>query len=280
MSQHVDVSIEKGEFLSVAVASMQVGPLERDYLAVHLKFPFMWQGRRKSQEDAHVVALDIHPSFSVVGVFDGLALSSLKLFIVRRSVISVLCVHLLVSHGGDTCANFLAENLAPALSRAVTQDSIHAFEEASLDALMLELDHRFLKNHSKEEVGATCCFAAITTKEEGVAHIVVGNVGDSRAMLIRKTGELVQLSEDHKPSNYGESMRILGANGFVKNNRLRAIHNFIGNFITAMCWKAMHKQRIIIGFCHKSSIHLIVFEQYHALSGIFVTHRHPSVGIY
>merc|ERR1712070_172117 len=47
-------------------------------------------------------------------------------------------------------------------------------------------------------------------------RIICANSGDSRAMLSR-AGESVDLSEDHKPDNPGETARIEKAGGFVKD---------------------------------------------------------------
>ncbi|CAG8817874.1 4791_t:CDS:2, partial [Racocetra fulgida] len=46
-----------------------------------------------------------------------------------------------------------------------------------------------------------------------------GNAGDSRAVL-SVDGYAIQMSDDHKPVNQGEAMRIQRAGGFVEFGRV------------------------------------------------------------
>lgn len=72
--------------------------------------------------------------------------------------------------------------------------------------------------------GCTACSAIITATE-----IIVGNAGDSRAVLARKiSGErynAVEMSVDHKPELAEERQRIEKAGGFVEDNRVKGILN-------------------------------------------------------
>lgn len=54
-----------------------------------------------------------------------------------------------------------------------------------------------------------------------------GNVGDSRAIASVK-GKVQQLSYDHKPSNEGETKRIIAAGGWVEFNRVNGM--FVPHF--------------------------------------------------
>jgi len=59
------------------------------------------------------------------------------------------------------------------------------------------------------------------------------NAGDSRAVLARKGGEAVDMSEDHKPTNEGERKRIVNAGGFVSEGRVNgslALSRALGDF--------------------------------------------------
>jgi serine/threonine protein phosphatase PrpC len=51
---------------------------------------------------------------------------------------------------------------------------------------------------------------------EGVFTVVVGNVGDSRCLLGRASGEWTAMSQDHKPRNPAEHHRIYAAGGHVE----------------------------------------------------------------
>ena len=59
-------------------------------------------------------------------------------------------------------------------------------------------------------------------------EIIVGNAGDSRAVLAKKVNGLykaIELSEDHKPELARERARIEKAGGFVEDNRVNGILN-------------------------------------------------------
>jgi serine/threonine protein phosphatase PrpC len=72
--------------------------------------------------------------------------------------------------------------------------------------------------------GCTACSAIITPTD-----IIVGNSGDSRAVLARKaaTGKFtaVEMSVDHKPDLAEEKQRIERAGGFVEDNRVKGVLN-------------------------------------------------------
>ena len=74
--------------------------------------------------------------------------------------------------------------------------------------------------------GCTACSAIITPTE-----IIVGNSGDSRAVLARKSSstggkfQSVEMSVDHKPELPEERNRIERAGGFVEDNRVKGVLN-------------------------------------------------------
>lgn len=80
---------------------------------------------------------------------------------------------------------------------------------------------------STEEIayaaGCTACSAIITPTE-----IIVGNSGDSRAVLAKKSGDkytALEMSVDHKPDLPTEKSRIERAGGFVEDNRVKGVLN-------------------------------------------------------
>lgn len=78
-----------------------------------------------------------------------------------------------------------------------------------------------------ERSGSTCVVVLITP-----THIMCANAGDSRAIL-RRGGEALPLSFDHKPSNLPELERIGTAGGFVKSKRVDgdlAVSRGLGDF--------------------------------------------------
>lgn len=53
--------------------------------------------------------------------------------------------------------------------------------------------------------------------------VFCANSGDSRAILVLKSGKIVELSEDHKPENENELKRIKAGGGFVEDGRVQGI---------------------------------------------------------
>jgi len=135
------------------------------------------QGWRTSMEDRHLYCH--FASSSVFSVFDG--------------------------HGGDSVAIFVAKTLPHILPGL---RDCYPFETA-LRLAYEQLDHKMKLAHPKaRDEGCT----AITVAIEGT-HLVCANVGDSRAFLVKKNGEVWDLSADHKPNDKLELDRILAAGG-------------------------------------------------------------------
>lgn len=64
-------------------------------------------------------------------------------------------------------------------------------------------------------------------------NIIVGNVGDSRALLGRRDGTFKEMSFDHKPDLPKETDRIIQCGGNVTNNRVNgglAVSRALGDF--------------------------------------------------
>lgn len=88
----------------------------------------------------------------------------------------------------------------------------------------------FLRDSTLEnkEHGSTCIFAVFwpnhdiseTDESKKSWSVLVSNVGDSRAMILRKDGTCVSLSRDHKPEDPVEEARIIRAGGTQSQNRV------------------------------------------------------------
>jgi serine/threonine protein phosphatase PrpC len=66
--------------------------------------------------------------------------------------------------------------------------------------------------------GCTSCVCLVTPDT-----IYCSNSGDSRAILVSKSGKVTELSHDHKPDDMGEMQRIKAAGGFVDDGRVQGI---------------------------------------------------------
>ncbi|ORX90082.1 PP2C-domain-containing protein [Basidiobolus meristosporus CBS 931.73] len=161
------------------------------------------QGWRITMEDAHscLLSLDAHPDVSFFAVFDG--------------------------HGGQSAAKYCGKNLHKKIAENGFQNGDYklAIKHGYLDIDEdLRKDVEFLHDPS----GCTAVSATISPDNK----IYVGNAGDSRAVM-SINGEAKALSFDHKPTNQGESARIINAGGFVEFGRVNgnlALSRAIGDF--------------------------------------------------
>jgi len=164
------------------------------------------QGWRISMEDAHATVLELDEgqanSNTFFAVYDG--------------------------HGGGTVAKFAGQNVH---KRLVTEEAYQQkqYKEALKRAFM-GTDEDLLANptHARDPSGCTAVAALITPDGE----IYVANAGDSRSVIGVK-GEVKDLSQDHKPTNFVEKERIQGAGGYVEYGRVNgnlALSRAIGDF--------------------------------------------------
>ena len=66
--------------------------------------------------------------------------------------------------------------------------------------------------------GCTSCVCLVTKDS-----VYCSNSGDSRAIIVSKSGKVTELSYDHKPDNDGEMRRIKAAGGYVEDGRVQGI---------------------------------------------------------
>mmetsp|Transcript_100046 Transcript_100046/g.188317 ORF Transcript_100046/g.188317 Transcript_100046/m.188317 type:complete len:722 (-) Transcript_100046:152-2317(-) len=150
-------------------------------------------GWRPGMEDAHVVV--VRDTWGFFGVFDG--------------------------HGGQQCSAFVASRLTEELTNKPMPE-----DDAALKSLMLRIDKEFLD--TEQPSGSTGTFAIVqppdaTEAGEKRVRLRVGNIGDSRVLLGRADGTIVEgpgtdggLTTDHKPDNETERERIYRTGGTVE----------------------------------------------------------------
>jgi protein phosphatase len=149
------------------------------------------QGWRESMEDAHTIELqlDKHKDTAFFGVFDG--------------------------HCGKLASKFCSENMHKYI------DSINdEITQQNITDKIFELDKSFMDSNLVED-GTTAIFSLVRPGQNGMKEVIVGNIGDSRAVLGQASKTALGLSEDHKPNNAIEQKRIEKAGGFVSLNRVR-----------------------------------------------------------
>ncbi|GAA6020584.1 hypothetical protein JCM10207_008676 [Rhodosporidiobolus poonsookiae] len=131
-------------------------------------------------------------------------------------------------HGGSTVAKFAGDTVH---HRLAANESFKKRDfEASLKRAYLETDEDLRANPDFRGDPSGCtAVSAIVTPE---LNIICANAGDSRAVM-SVGGEAKPLSFDHKPTNQGETSRIVAAGGFVEFGRVNgnlALSRAMGDF--------------------------------------------------
>eukprot|EP00930_Biecheleria_cincta_P056261 TRINITY_DN42410_c0_g1_i1.p1 TRINITY_DN42410_c0_g1~~TRINITY_DN42410_c0_g1_i1.p1 ORF type:complete len:544 (-),score=147.14 TRINITY_DN42410_c0_g1_i1:251-1810(-) len=149
-----------------------------------------YNGWRNDMEDAHLIY--IRDDVAVFGVYDG--------------------------HGGKDCSKFAARRLNEELEK----DGIPKDDDA-WEKLFIKVDQEFLDSDMSSGSTATMCVVRKPDKAGGKHKLHVINAGDSRVLLGKADGSIVDgggtdkgLTRDHKPEDPEETKRIEKAGGRVE----------------------------------------------------------------
>ncbi|CAK9111981.1 unnamed protein product [Durusdinium trenchii] len=166
-----------------------------------------WQGGKETNEDRFVLNIELLSS-------DGLSIPGIMV---------------LDGHSGSRCVDHLTERL-PAVLQARLASKIGLTDENLREAVVeacAMVDEEFLTWARQQEAmdGSTLLLALLyeLASQPGRTRLLVANVGDSRAILCRATGnanaqgslQVFRLSEDHKPNREDERQRIESLGGMV-----------------------------------------------------------------
>eukprot|EP00472_Partenskyella_glossopodia_P014818 CAMPEP_0197516030 /NCGR_PEP_ID=MMETSP1318-20131121/946_1 /TAXON_ID=552666 /ORGANISM="Partenskyella glossopodia, Strain RCC365" /LENGTH=346 /DNA_ID=CAMNT_0043064535 /DNA_START=86 /DNA_END=1126 /DNA_ORIENTATION=- len=178
-------------------------------------------------EDAKSLSLSLsekHPDLSLFGVYDG--------------------------HAGEETSKYLEKVLPTKLG-----DLDYPTRKSEIVDAMLEIDEEVLNNPDTRSHGSTCVYALVRPRpspeagEEREYEVTIANIGDSRAVLLRKDGRWKLLTRDHKPSLAEERSRIEMAEGKVENDRVDgqlALSRAIGDWNYKLNGKLKpHQQKVI-----------------------------------
>jgi len=140
------------------------------------------QGLRPNFEDCHV----LDQKLGICGVFDG--------------------------HLGDEAAAFCAERLPRHISTAHDDDGLRQAFALCDSELMAALPKEC-------EAGTTATVAKMQPNgREDCIIVTVANLGDSRALLWRKSSDTIEHTRDHRPDDKSERDRITAAGGEVNED--------------------------------------------------------------
>ena len=151
-------------------------------------------------------------------------------------------------HGGGECSEYLADVLADYVREGIlkrgddvlealeeirngpergfrfNEEEFHGRAESSplssvvrgvLKDSFLKCDADFINDPECPSAGSTCASFLMMGN-----HLFAANVGDSRVVLCRGSGVVIEMTSDHKPTRADEAARIKKAGGFVLHRRV------------------------------------------------------------
>ncbi|KAG8191961.1 hypothetical protein JTE90_002235 [Oedothorax gibbosus] len=214
----IHLSGNMGQTLSEPVTAKETSSCANEFVKVGAS---CMQGWRINMEDAHTHLLSLAEDKEAMffAVYDG--------------------------HGGAKVAEYAGINLH---KKIVSHSSYKKGDIVdAMKSSFLEVDSDMLKDENmKDELAGTT--AVVVLIKNG--KIYCGNVGDSRSVA-SVAGAVQQLSFDHKPSNEGETKRIVAAGGWVEFNRVNgnlALSRALGDFVFKKNEKKPPEEQIVTAY--------------------------------
>jgi len=179
------------------------------------------QGWRISMEDAHthILSMKEDKDAAFFAVFDG--------------------------HGGSSVAHYGGEHLHKDIFDSDLYRQGKYTDAIQKGFLACDENMQFDDSVKDETAGAAAVSVLIKDKK-----MYCGNCGDSRAIAC-VSGVAQELSYDHKPSNEGESRRIVSAGGWVEFNRVNgnlALSRALGDYAFKRNSKKPAEEQIVTAF--------------------------------
>ena len=117
-------------------------------------------------------------------------------------------------HGGHGCAEFLRDNLHNIIAN---QPTFPEDPEKALFNGFIEAEETFMRQNQQQvrDKSGSCAIVMLIIDSD----VWVANTGDSRAVMSSQDGsKFVSISEDHKPSEEKERVRIIKGGGQIYQN--------------------------------------------------------------
>jgi len=123
-------------------------------------------------------------------------------------------------HSGGACSEFACVDLPRRL--VALPDP---FDVAAVSSAVVDCDAAFCSNVVCRTHGSTACFLLIQPRideqtQKRKYKMLVGNLGDSRCLVLTQEGRIRFATQDHKPDNEVEARRIRAAGGTVNFGRV------------------------------------------------------------
>lgn len=122
-------------------------------------------------------------------------------------------------HGGPETAKFASIKI-PELFEAKKPFSFNKLKEI-IPEILKQTDEELKKMELND--GSTLCLASLFKNENGNKKVVTCNLGDARALIVKKDGKSRELTKDHKPSMRSEFERVHNQFGKVSNDRIDGV---------------------------------------------------------
>ena len=144
-------------------------------------------------------------------------------------------------HGGAEASQFCSDWL----SSYIRKDKEYPINISNaMKSAFATIDKDFVASGYLD--GSTACACAVIGDEAGYEKIICANAGDSRAIVVKKNGSFVALSDDHKPDRNDETKRINDLGGKVihwgrwRVEGVLAVSRSVGDarlkpYVTAVC---------------------------------------------
>ena len=196
------------------------------------------KGWRQTMEDNFLVKLNIGPNKSthIFGIFDGHGGREVSKFVCENFVDEFLNNENFKNGDIKTCLKetFLSLDKKliekPAMQK-MTEDhflfvqEFHLTEEESEENMVEENGYKYL-----EDISYIRGSAAIVLVIHNHTELYFANLGDSRGIIIRNGNNFVKMTNDHKPNNNDEKIRIKRAGSKILDNRVSGLLNMSRSF--------------------------------------------------
>ena len=202
------------------------------------------QGWRKRQEDAHVASISLgdKKNIDVFGVFDGHGGKEVSQFVSNHFTQELVSnKNLEVDMPQALKETFLKmdeimitedgiEEIKKYARKSKEEDDIQSKKEPPNSQMQLIAQLLEPKNPESNEISMrTGCTACVMSVDETKKKLYFANAGDSRVVMCKK-GVAYAQSEDHKPDMKSEKDRILNAEGWITDGRVKGNLNLTRGF--------------------------------------------------
>ena len=202
------------------------------------------QGWRKRQEDAHVASISLgdKKNIDVFGVFDGHGGKEISQFVSNHFTQELVSnKNLEVDMPQALKETFIKmdeimiteegiEEIKKYARKSKEEDDIQSKKEPPNSQMQLIAQLLEPKNPESNEISMrTGCTACVMSVDESKKKLYFANAGDSRVVMCKK-GVAYAQSEDHKPDMKSEKDRILNAEGWITDGRVKGNLNLTRGF--------------------------------------------------